>query len=581
MLNTLEMERYIQATARRADLRVEWTTENSVPQTNGKVLKLPSMNADVTLDQYNKLRHFVTHEVNHTLYSDFKRLTETGLDPQSGLLGALWNGIEDHRIDYLGGKAYEGDRLNDNDVHGQLNERAIAAMKHPAPDCVDKVDTIAPVLTWTNKHYADFYPSTHRAQRDMEESLSARAREWYDKLLKPEYAKELRRCRTIEDKLKGTNATLDLAKRIYKEVYDGDPKAEMERAKQAAKDKAKGKKEEGGGQWEGVGGEGEDERTKWASVDYTDMMNDAHNHRGNLKEGMHFDYSHFTGGRNTRTPANNSDYSVKDYTKGASAVGVGMVVEINRALAHTSAGFAHKVRTILQIRDRDHYQYGLKRGHLHNSALYRVTMKDARGFNERVFKRKTTNDVLDVAITLVVDQSGSMGGGKFVHAAAAAVMLNDIVGNTLHIPVEIVSFTSSRSNPQGVGMWVHRAHTDRLLNRDTLVARFSDAGTECMSGNDDGDAIVWAFDRLIKRPEKRKLIVVFSDGSPSGTYSRGDGVWYLKHVVSSIEGDSPVDIVGIGLMDENVKLFYKEWQVIKAAHDLEPALLATIEGKLK
>jgi cobalamin biosynthesis protein CobT len=113
-----------------------------------------------------------------------------------------------------------------------------------------------------------------------------------------------------------------------------------------------------------------------------------------------------------------------------------------------------------------------------------------------------------------------------------------------------------------------------------LTRRFNKAAEYGMSSNGDGEAILWAFDRIIQRKEKRKLIVVFSDGSPAYG-QRGDDMYYAKKVVHDIEKDSPVDIVGIGIMDRNVELIYKEHQVIKKAHELEGVLLALIENKLK
>ncbi len=72
---------------------------------------------------------------------------------------------------------------------------------------------------------------------------------------------------------------------------------------------------------------------------------------------------------------------------------------------------------------------------------------------------------------------------------------------------------------------------------------------------------------------------MFSDGQP--TDGNGDPVYYLTKVVKGIEQESPIDIVGIGIMDKNVRRFYKEHYIINQIGELEHALLATIERKLK
>lgn len=593
MLNPLEMERYIHAIAKRGDFQVVWNEKSKVPRTNGKKLFLPAMNNSMSEKDYQHLRHFATHEVGHVLYSDHDLLAATGLTADKSLLGAIWNLLEDHRIEYLGGREYEGDRLNGNDVYadllGRIADKAAAGEADPKA-----VDTILPLLAWDNQVLADYYPSAHSVQLKLDVSLKSEdAKKRVEKLANGKFAEELRRVRQIVNREKGTAATLDLAKRVFEEVYEQDAKKEMDRVKQEmqkqqGKDgKGESKEGEGEGAGEGEGkpkpGDGDGEpvpRNEFVSLDYSELMPDKHV-PNDVKHGMHLDYSKHEQ-RHDYRPLPAKDYVVHDYTSSSGYDDGDYSTSINSALSRTSSGFAHKVRSILQIRDRDRYQYGLKRGHLNQSSLYRVTVPDAPGFNERVFKNKTTNDVLNAAVTLVVDQSGSMSGDKFAHAAAAAVMMNDVIGNVLHIPCEIVSFTTDDHMHEGhTAIGIMRKHQDRLVSRDTLIRRFSQAtGGMSLQNNLDGEAIIWAFDRLMQRKEKRKLLIVFSDGSPAG-YGRGDIVGYTADVIRSIENESPVSIVGIGIMDDNVERFYKESKVINKTHELESALLSVIEGKLK
>lgn len=606
MLNTLEMERFIAATAKRADLKVKWEQgEHVVPATNGETLILPAMNANITATQYRNLRHAVSHEVDHVLYSDHSLMQKVGISAQNSLLGAIWNAVEDHRIEYLGGKEYEGDRLNSDGVYGDMLEQiakgAAGAKDNPM------VDSLLPIFAWDNKGHSDFYPSGHRVQEQLEKGLSPKAQDYFKKLDGADYMQKMRDIRQIANPKKGTQATLDLAKDIFEKVYDQDAEKEIKRVQEqlkkeqeakgkgkpkpgneegegGEKGKDKGEGDEDGEQGQGEGGKPANKREEFANIDYSEMMMDAHDPKEMHGKGMHLDFSRWDGS-GSYIPATDSDYAISDYTeKAAGTPSPHYTNAIKDALGFTSSGFAHQVRTVLQVRDRDRYQYGLKRGKLNSGTLYRVTM-DAQGFNERVFKKKTENNVLDAAITLVVDQSGSMTGDKFSHAAAAAVMLNDVIGNTLHIPVEIVSYTSAGSGTRGgekVRIAIHRKHKDRLVSRDTLINRMAtSAGTDGMGNNADGDAVFWAFDRLVRRPEKRKLLIVFSDGSPAAHTGRGNIAWYTKHVAQSIEQESPVEIVGIGIMDNNVTKFYKQHRVIAKADDLEPALLSVIEEKLR
>lgn len=590
MLNHLEMERYVAATAKRADMQVQWE-QIEAPRTNGKVIYLPAMAANIDAYGYKRLRHFVTHEVDHNLYTDFHNdVSLKGVNAASSLLGAIWNITEDHRIEFLGTEEYEGDRLCSNDVYGDMIEQmAIALKKRPDPTLAD---TFLPIAAWSNKAWADYYPSAHLVQDSIEKRMSPIAKGYYDKLLAGDYLDVLRNIRQIADRKEGTQATLELSRRIFEEVYKGDASKEEQRCQALAKAKAKGgeggeakKGEAGKEQGEGAAGdgkaqEGEGKRDQREgppiNVDYTEVIREPHVPPGISKLGKHLDYRHFTG-TNKYTPPTAADFKVSDLTSTMSSHAGYYQPAIQAALASTSSGFAHRVRTILQIRDRDKYQYGTKRGKLHNSALHRVLVKDVPGYNERIFKRKQVNDVLNAAITLIVDQSGSMGGDKFAHAAAAATMLSETVGNILHIPTEILSFSNEHDKTT---IYLHRKFSDKLVSRDDLVRRFGHAAEQGMNGNADGEAVLWAYDRIAQRKEKRKLIVMFSDGSPA-CGMRGDDVYYTKKVVKEIEKDTPVSIVGVGIMDDNVSMIYKEHQVIKRAHELEQVLLALIENKLK
>lgn len=638
MLNYMEMERYISAIAKRADLRVEWGDSSSVPSTNGKVLKLPRMTDSNGADDaaYSNLLHYATHEVDHVLYSDMVGPPKyaPGVDTKRSLLGAIWNATEDARIEYQGAKEFEGDRLNSNTVYKRLMGDIVKRLEGAGADIKQSLGSL---LTFVNESYADIYPSAGLLAADLERVSKCPEQ---DKLMSGDYLNVLRNVREIVDPVQGTRATYELSKRIFEEVFGGDAKKEEQRCEAEAKAEAKGggakkneqqasgqekqegsgsggqegEEQEGEGQGQGQGegsdqegkgqaqagdgdGEGDDgedgnesdkakagngkkgkARSKFQTVDYSDYMMDAHT-KGRPGAGCHIDYSNYQG-NGAYQPATKNDYSVNDYSKTPPKNEGYATASIKSTLACQSTGFANRIRTILQIRDRDRFSYGTKSGKLHNPNLHRVMMKDATGYNQRVFKKKHVNNVLDAAVTLLVDQSGSMSGGKYDHAAAAAAMLNETIGNTLHIPVEVISFTNSMC---GGGRWmndmyIHRSFTDKRVPNDNLIQRMG-ASSFDMNSNSDGDAIMFAFDRLIRRPEKRKLLVVFSDGSPAG--GNGDINAYTKRVVKAIETDSPVDIVGIGIMDANVKRIYKECQVIHEVSELEKALLNVVENKLK
>ena len=101
-----------------------------------------------------------------------------------------------------------------------------------------------------------------------------------------------------------------------------------------------------------------------------------------------------------------------------------------------------------------------------------------------------------------------------------------------------------------------------------------------MYGNPDGENILWAHDRLIRRKEKKKLLIVMSDGSPAASKpSTGLESFTLK-VIREIEASKNVDIYGLGLCSNSVDYFYKSRSVVNNPEDIPSKLLELIERKI-
>jgi cobalamin biosynthesis protein CobT len=96
-----------------------------------------------------------------------------------------------------------------------------------------------------------------------------------------------------------------------------------------------------------------------------------------------------------------------------------------------------------------------------------------------------------------------------------------------------------------------------------------------MSNNADGDNILVAWHRLMQQKQKRKVLIVLSDGSPA-TWA-GDAYGFTKDVVKGLEARGDVDIIGIGIEDDNVERIYKTNKVIWNVSELPKALIYTLE----
>ena len=98
-----------------------------------------------------------------------------------------------------------------------------------------------------------------------------------------------------------------------------------------------------------------------------------------------------------------------------------------------------------------------------------------------------------------------------------------------------------------------------------------------MSGNGDPDAVLFAYNRIKDRNEKRKVLIVLSDGSPSFAI-QGCADHGLKQVTQDIERSGVVELYGIGIQDSNVTRFYKNNVVIRNVSDLDTKLVELLKS---
>jgi hypothetical protein len=150
------------------------------------------------------------------------------------------------------------------------------------------------------------------------------------------------------------------------------------------------------------------------------------------------------------------------------------------------------------------------------------------------------------------------------------------VCSTLNIPSEIIGFTDYGSVPM---MFIYKGFSDLKVNQDNIKEYFA-SSSRFMTGNPDGENILWAHNRLVKRQERKKLMIVMSDGSPAA--SRGiDGLGeFTLQVVQEIENSKKVDIYGLGLCSNAVTYYYKSNSVVREPEDIPSKLIELIERKL-
>ena len=253
------------------------------------------------------------------------------------------------------------------------------------------------------------------------------------------------------------------------------------------------------------------------------------------------------------------------------------------------ARLANKLQRKLQAKQNRSWNFDLEEGMLDASKLSRIITQPLFPLS---YKQEKDMKFRDTIVTLLIDNSGSMRGRPITIAAICA----DIMARTLErcgVKVEILGFTTKAwKGGQSREQWINDGkptYPGRLNDLRHIIYKPADApwrraknslGLMLREGilkeNIDGEALIWAHDRLLGRLEDRKILMVISDGAPvdDTTLSSNSGNYlelHLKEVISFIESRSPVELVAIGI-GHDVTRYYNKAVTLTDAEQLGGAL---------
>ncbi|MBI2262480.1 MAG: cobaltochelatase subunit CobT [Caulobacterales bacterium] len=235
------------------------------------------------------------------------------------------------------------------------------------------------------------------------------------------------------------------------------------------------------------------------------------------------------------------------------------------ALSSVVARLANKLQRRLMAQQNRSWAFDLEEGVLDTARLTRIITDPTSPLS---FKAESDSPFRDTVVTLLLDNSGSMRGRPIMVAAVCA----DILARTLErcgVKVEILGFTTRAwKGGQAREAWISAGkpgNPGRLNDLRHIIYKSADApwrrakknlGLMMREGllkeNIDGEALTWAHERLLARPEARQILMVISDGSPvdDSTQSANAALYLDKHlrqVIAEIETRSPVELIAIGI----------------------------------
>lgn len=571
------------------------------PRTNGKTLTVSAPDPSWSREQLNIWAGVIHHEINHLspLGQDAFQLMRDNEVACDSFYGMLFNCLEDHRVDKGNTGTYAGKdmllseadyvqrthiinkSIGDNHVENRRkaieanlpeDERADALMRADILDAMFALDTLGRG-EWQKNHRGLY--------DDLTGKLSERSQKW---------------CKQLEGRLSelqglsDAQSTLDLEESLLEDVFHYDleqlKKESSEMCPKEGEGEGRAGAGKGGGKGKGKGkgasgdgdGEGGERVNEFINVTFKDRMPNNHLSDPEEGKGQHVIYEdkdlrHTDG----FIPSPNMEVVIgKDLSIGSSETR--WAVSAEKKFGSAGSNLAGIVRKLMQVKSQSIFRGGKKRGRLSSRDLHRITT-----LNTNLFKVKEDAMSTDVAVTVLTDMSGSMGGestSKYGCAAIATAQLNDAI-TVNGIDLEVIGFTETRHRKFKGAYPVHtifRTFKERIDGKK-LVEMFAARRNHCMM-NSDGESIMYAHDRLIRTDNKRKILIVLSDGSPYADNKTGNVAAFTKQVIKEIEDRSPVEIYGIGIMDDNVRRLYAEHDVISNAAELEAALLKVISSKI-
>ena len=256
----------------------------------------------------------------------------------------------------------------------------------------------------------------------------------------------------------------------------------------------------------------------------------------------------------------------------------------------TIGKLANRLQRLLLAKQNTSWNFNLEEGILDNSRLHRIIANPSYPLS---FKQETENKFKDTVVTLLIDNSGSMRG----RSISLAAICTDIIGSTLErcqVKTEILGFTTKHwKGGDSKKLWVingNSSNPGRLNDLRHIIYKSADNswrrsrkyfGAMLREGllkeNVDGEALSWSHDRLLKRPEERKILIVISDGAPvdDSTLSANREDFldnHLREIITKIENDSPIELQAIGI-GHDVTKYYKNALTINRAEELGEVLL--------
>ena len=599
--NLLEAFRAALAGATRAiasDSEVELSFTSDLPTVAGKSVKAPMPGRSLGADEAAEARGFADAAALRIRHHD-AGLHRRG-SPADDAARAVFDAAEQARVEALGARAMDGVRAN----LGRLTEMRMKTDPLTRARSREEVPLGSAIGLMIRERLTGIGPpEAARAGLDF-------VREWIEEKAGGDLdALGL----ALDDQAAFAHLTTKMLRDL--ELVEGEPEGEMdpdEGEEGEGGDEAEGgdedKKDEDEGEGRGdaeIRGQEQEAGEEQGESDWSEEEpgegSDAMGEEG--EEGMlpvrpnrplsdlppSFDYRVFTAQYDEQIPA--SELCDEEELGRLRAYLDQQLVHLQSAVTK----LANRLQRRLMAQQSRSWDFDQEEGLLDAARLARVVVNPAHSLS---YKVERDTEFRDTVVTLLIDNSGSMRGRPISIAAISA----DILARTLErcgVKVEILGFTTRAwKGGQSREKWLgdgRPPNPGRLNDLRHIIYKEADEpwrrarknlGLMMREGllkeNIDGEALLWAHNRLIARVEERKILMVISDGAPvdDSTLSVNSGTYlerHLRQMIGWIEQRSPVELIAIGI-GHDVTRYYQKAVTIMDAEQLGGTMVEQLAG---
>lgn len=561
------VERTARMLAREYGIRVIW--KGNQAKTEGKTIILPVLPDDAPDELLEAVQGYLDHETAHIIFTEFSEFGQyqPKLTPEQ--LRCV-NVCEDVRIEYAMGRLYPGSPYNLHRMHDWIYPRIAQHW--------DKINQFRRAIS----AYYDYakYGDT----------------DFWKNVVDPTTKDLVHKClKEIgpQDKINSTKDAIEAGLRMYevlKDYAEDEQKQRQEQEEQEKKDAQQPPQKGPPGQSgpsQGMQKDASGKPMPTSAGDMASMLSQVASQMvegvGKQKGGLGYQHNLEEAGYLVYSTAGDTYLPMPDGNLAENGENLRRLRDEAREL--TSVIQTRLVNT-LRSTSRRRWLGGKEEGKIDTRRLHHAIL----GTSDHVYKQLTDKQHLNTVVGLAIDHSGSMSGTKLELAGKAAIVIGDAL-NILRVPFMVYGYSTEAPNRGDMPgatdayarwgrLWV-RYYRDFSEQWEKGAIRLAGSENNCMNNTYDAESVRHGIQRLLQRPEKRKILLVLNDGMPYPGYGNvGRSQQYLHDVVASAKG-AGVELVAFGIQATDVRQYYPNNVVINKLEDLVAEPLQALDKMLR